>query len=104
METVIIKLDSKKMSNPDLDIRYSLPERIEKISNGTVKENGFDYISDTELGIWLEAENAQEAAALIIDLIGREQILENDLSLCAEIAISSDECAEWDQGSKVFPR
>jgi len=53
MKTVIIKLDSAKMSNPDLDIRCNLPERIEKLSNGTVRENDFDYISGTELGIWL---------------------------------------------------
>lgn len=28
METIIIKLDSKKLENPDLDMRYDLPDRI----------------------------------------------------------------------------
>ena len=29
MRTIIIVLDAGKMSNPDLDIRYTLPERSE---------------------------------------------------------------------------
>jgi len=54
-------------------------------------------------GYGWETENAEEAAALIIDLIGRELFFENDLSGCAEIAISDEECAEWLDCSKVFP-
>ena len=38
MQTIIIVLDPKKMENPDLDIRYLLPERIEEITEGMVRD------------------------------------------------------------------
>ena len=47
MQTIIIALDSTKMSNPDLDICYSLTDRIESFTNGRVRDNGYDYISGT---------------------------------------------------------
>lgn len=56
MQTIIIKLDSRKMINPDLDIRYTLPDRLEKITSGRISDNGYDYISKYELGIWLETD------------------------------------------------
>ena len=60
MQTIIIVLDSKKMNNPDLDIRYVLPDRIEEYSNGLIRDNGYDYISNNELGIWLETERIRQ--------------------------------------------
>ena len=58
METIIIVLDSKKMTNPDLDIRYTLPDRIEEYTNHQIRDNGYDYLSDTELGLWLETDHS----------------------------------------------
>ena len=49
---------SKK--NPDLDIRYILPERIEEITKGLVKDNGYDYLTDNSMGIWLDTDNEKE--------------------------------------------
>ena len=46
------------MNNPDLDIRYVLPERIEEYTNNLVKDNGYDYLSNTELGVWLETDDS----------------------------------------------
>ena len=46
MQTIIIVLDSTKMNNPNLDICYSLPDRIESFTNGRVRDNGYDYISE----------------------------------------------------------
>ena len=34
MQTIIIVLNPKEMSNPDLDIRYALPARIEELTDG----------------------------------------------------------------------
>lgn len=104
MQTVIIKLDSTKMRSPNLDIRYRLPERVEEISHNTVRDNGYEYISNTQLGIWLEAEQAEPAAELIVKLISDEQILGNDLSLCAQVYISSEECADLSDCRLVYPK
>lgn len=40
MQTIIIVLNPKEMSNPDLDIRYALPDRIEELTDGKIKDNG----------------------------------------------------------------
>ena len=103
MQTIIIVLDSEKMSNPDLDICYVLPDRIEEYSNGLIKDNGYDYLSDNELGLWLETDDAKSNVGKVIQLITTEIILENDLSKIADIFISEDESAELECCCKVYP-
>lgn len=103
MQTILIVLHAERMSNPDLDIRYLLPERIEEYTNNSVKDNGYDYLSGTELGLWLETENSANNAEKIIQLIRTETFLENDLSKVAEIYISDEECASFDKCRKIYP-
>ena len=103
MQTIIIVLDSEKMSNPDLDIRYLLPDRIEEYTEGLVKDNGYDHLSENELGIWLETEDADANVGRIIKLMKTESILDNDLSQVAEIYVSEKECAEIENCRKVYP-
>ena len=45
MQTIVVVLDSKKMSNPDLDICYRLAEQIEEFTDGSIKDNGYEYLS-----------------------------------------------------------
>lgn len=103
MQTIVIKLDSRKMKNPDLDIRYILPERIEKITSGRITDNGYDYITDTELGIWLETENSSETFSDVIGIIKKEMFCNNDLSESAEVYISPKENAEFNKCTQVYP-
>ena len=103
MQTIGIVLDPGKMSNPDLDIRYDLPERIEEYTDGKVKENAYDYLPDERMVIWLDTEDAQKNVVDVIQLISSEMILDNDLTEAAEIYISTLEQAELDQCTKVFP-
>jgi len=103
MQTIIITLDSRKMDNPDLDIRYILPDRIDEYTDGQITDNGFDYITGDIMGIWLETENASENVDKVISLIESEEILDNDLSRAAEVLISEEECAELEQCKRVYP-
>lgn len=103
MQTIVIVLDSTKMANTDLDIRYILPERIEEYTNNSIKDNGYDYISDTELGLWLETDDSANNVEKIIQLIKTETFLENDLSNVADIFVSEEECAEIEHCRKVYP-
>lgn len=103
MQTIIIVLNSRKMTNPDLDICYTLPERIEEYTNNQIKDNGYDYISNTELGLWLETDNSVNNAKKIIKLIETEKFSENDLSKIANIFISEEECAEFEKCRKIYP-
>ncbi len=104
MQTIIITLDASKMDNPDLDIAYDLPDRIDEYTGGEVRDNGYDYLSGTVLGIWLETDNAAERVNQVIKLLKEERFAENDLSASAEIYISDTECAELDACRKVYPK
>ena len=103
MQTIIITLDSRKMDNPDLDIIYILPDRIDEYTDGQITDNGFDYITGDIMGIWLETENASENVDKVISLIESEEILDNDLSRAAEVFISEEECAELEQCKRIYP-
>lgn len=103
MQTIIIVLDSSKMPNPDLDICYTLPERIEEYTNNQIKDNGYDYISDKEIGLWFKTDHAVNNVERIIQLIKTEKFLENDLSQIADIFISEEECDELENCHKIYP-
>lgn len=96
MQTIIIKLDSRKMENPDLDIRYTLPDILERITSGRISDNGYDYITEYELGIWLATDNAKEMLSVVSDLIRNDNNLKS-----AEIYISDSENAEIHECRKV---
>ena len=103
METIVLKLDSQKLDNPDLDIIYCLPKRLEEYSNMKIKDNGYDFLTDTEIGIWLETDNSEEMYPCIIELLQKEQFCNNDLSNSVEIFISLQNCAEIAKCRKVYP-
>ncbi len=103
MQTILIVLDSEKMDNPDLDIRYLLPDRIQEYTDGQIVDNGYDYLNSDEMGIWLDTDDAAQNVEKVIELIKSEQILDNDLSRVAEIYISEEDCATLDQCRKVYP-
>ena len=103
VQTIIIKLNAGLLENPDTDLRYVLPERIEEFTSHLVSDNGYDYLSSSELGIWLETEHAEEMAQRIAELMQKEKFCQNDLSLSAEIYISSQECAELEHSQKIYP-
>ena len=103
MQTILIKLDPSKLTNPDMDIAYDLPDRIEEYTGGEVKDNGYDYLPDNVLGIWLKTADAAGKVGQIIKLIKEEEFAGNDLSASAEIFVSEDDTAEADACRKAFP-
>ena len=103
MQTIIIVLDPTKMENPDIDIRYILPERIEEITKGLVKDNGYDYLPDNSMGIWLDTDDAEKNVNAVIELLMSEKILDNNLVNSAKIYVSELDCAELDKCRRVYP-
>lgn len=71
MQTIVVLLNPGKLENPDMDLRYCIPDRIEEVSKGAIQDNGYDFV-DTEdgqpgplMGIWLKTESASENWPLI---------------------------------------
>lgn len=109
MQTIIVLLNPGKLENPDLDLCYCVPDRIEEISNSAIQSNGYDFI-DTEkgqpgplMGIWLETENAGENWPMIRELFQKEKFKGNDLSMSAQIFISENDTDEIENCAQVFP-
>lgn len=103
MQTIIVKLDAEKMENPDLDILTLLPARAEEVSGGLLTDNGYDYLSGSELGIWLAANQARDAAEMLLQLLQAEQFAGNDLSKTAEIYISEQDSAPLEDCRMIYP-
>lgn len=103
MQTIIVKLEPGKLANPDLDLRYLIPDRIEEISAGAIQDNGYDYLENDALGIWLMAESAEKSYPVVIKMMQEERFLENDLTQAAEVYISEQESDEIESCRKVFP-
>jgi hypothetical protein len=109
MQTIIIVLSPAKLKNPDLDLRYCIPDRIEEVSNGTIQDNGYDYIDAEEgqpgplMGIWLKTESARAGLPVIIKLFQEERFKENDLSASAEIYISENDTEDIENCTLVYP-
>ena len=76
---------------------------MKNITNGAVKDNGYDYISDTKLVIWLETADAENSVKDIAELLKTEKFLDHDLSKTADIYISETECAEIENCRKFYP-
>lgn len=107
MQTIIILLDPAKLANPDLDLRYKIPDSIEKVTDGRITDNGYDYIDKDSrqdlLAIWLNTENAMEGYPDIVKLFQEKGFLGNDLSKSAEIYISENETEDLENCTLVFP-
>lgn len=110
MQTIIVLLNPGKLENPDLDIRYQIPDRIEEVSGGVIQDNGYDYIDAPEgqpgplLGIWLKTESASENWPILLKLFKEEKFMGNDLSLSAEIFISENDTDDVENCTLVFPK
>ena len=92
MQTIIVLLNPGQLQNPDLDLRYLVPDRIEEGQPGPL------------LGIWLETENAAQNWPLIAELFQNEQFMGNDLSASAQIYISEKDTDDLENCTLVFPQ
>lgn len=109
MQTIIVILNPGKLKNPDIDLCYSIPERIEEVSNGLIQENGYDFLDTKEeksgplMGIWLKTKSAKENWSIITKLFKEEKLKENDLSISAKIYISENDTEDIENCTLVFP-
>lgn len=110
MQTIIVLLNPGKLENPDMDLCYCVPDRIEEVSNAVIQSNGYDFIDAAEgepgplMGIWLKTENAGENWSIISTLLQNEKFKGNDLSMSAEIYISENDADDIENCTLVFPK
>lgn len=109
MQTIVVLLNPGDLENPDMDLCYCVPDRIEQVSDSLIQSNEYDFI-DTEDGepgplmaIWLMTENAGENWHIISRLFQNEKFKNNDLSMSARIYISENDTDDIANCTLVFP-
>ena len=81
MPTIAIRLDPRHLANPDLDIRYVLPDLLEARSGGVISDDGYDYVGDVPyLVLFLQTQDVAGALRVIDSVIKKEEILGNRLA------------------------
>jgi len=95
MPSVLIRLDPRRMENPDTDLRYVVPNRLAEVSSGILTDSGFDYEEGTDaMLIYLSTENLDAALPFVIELLENEMIYENRLADSATVGTSPLDEAE----------
>ena len=102
METILVVLNSGKLENPDLDIRYELPDMLQKYTQNEICDNGYDYITNEELGIWLAAKSAKESYGKVLAFFEEHLICRNDLTETVKVYISDKEAADLKDCTLVY--
>jgi hypothetical protein len=89
MQTIMLRLNPEKLANPDLDIRYVLPDLLVEKSNSLIIDNGYDYedFGNRAMLLYLQTNNLEKALVCINDLITNTKVLDNDLSDAVEIIL-----------------
>lgn len=75
------------MANPDLDIRYMLPDLLIEQS-GVFSDDGYDYVGDVPyLVLFLKADDAGKAIETILAVLETENLSGNDLRHGVVVAV-----------------
>ena len=93
MATIIIELDPRELANPDLDLRYALPDLLSARSGGLLAGDGYDYSSDPDcprLLLFMSTSDTERSLACIREAIAVERPLGNDLAHAAKISVRSE--------------
>jgi hypothetical protein len=81
MPEIAIQLDPEKLSNPDLDIRYVLPDLIAAASNGIIKDDGYDYSrTSRRITVYLRAQDLEAAMPFVLEFLRGPPVLGNHLA------------------------
>jgi hypothetical protein len=88
MYSIVIKLDPHRLANPNLDLRYVLPDFLEKRSGGLVHDDGYDYGEKTAaMFVYLTTEHLTEALPIIIDVVENGEVMGNRLKDAVIVAV-----------------
>ena len=71
---------------PKADIRYQLPEHIQYLSDGELRDDGYDYNKDRRLLLFLVGEDDFDVSGFL-DRLFDEPFDGNDLSLATIVGV-----------------
>ena len=78
--SIVIRLDPRVLVNPDLDLRYLLPDRLVERSSGAAVDDGYDLLPDGCMLLFLRTEALGYVLPIVLDVIEREDLLGTSLA------------------------
>lgn len=86
---LVLRLDPERLTNPDLDLRYLVPQAIELYCQGEVRDDAYDYGEKTShLFLYLLCDDPLGQAPRVIRFLQEEAVLGNCLAQAATLAIA----------------
>ncbi len=90
MGHIAIRLNPRDMKNPDLDLRYRIPDLVAKITNGRIEDDAYDYADGDTLVVYLLCENPEADVREVIEILRENELCKNQILDTAVIGISND--------------
>ncbi len=92
MGTIAIKLNPQELINPGLDVRYTIPDKIEELTNGKIKNDGYDYLEDgfNSMVIFLSSLTPKQEVKDVLNILDKEMFCENKILETAVIAFEEN--------------
>ncbi len=112
MPTIVIRLDPARLANPDLDLRYLLPDLAVERSGGMLGDEGYDYEetpgapddASPALLIFLGASDPGAGIRHVLELLEGTRLLGNDLRDGTRVGVSEQAPADATRFEIVYPR
>jgi hypothetical protein len=104
MQSLVIRIDPKPLTNADLDLRYEIPDRLSHASEKKIKDAGYGFEPGTDaMHIYLAAEDANAAVPLIIQLLEGNTLDEPGLLKAVLVGVSEFSASESSSYRAVYP-
>lgn len=90
--------------NPDLDLRYVLPETIEARSGRMVSDDGFDYGRTSDrMTVFLRTADVEASIPAVLDALDVEILGNRLLEEGVIVATAQDHCQDENEYTVVYP-
>ena len=111
MPSIVIRLDPTLLTDPNLDLRYAIPDKLEERTGGLVKDGGYDYefgpddqISGQEaMQIYLETDDLETAFPAVVAFLETSHLFGNDLAAAATMGVAEEAAGEATTYSIRYP-
>jgi hypothetical protein len=102
LPSIVIRLDPARLQNPDLDLRYEIPDRLAVATGGLVDGDGYDYEEGGALQIYLDTADLELAVPRVVAFLENESLHGNHLAAAAQVGVS-DSAASALEFRLVYP-
>ncbi|MBN2527054.1 MAG: hypothetical protein JXR76_11725 [Deltaproteobacteria bacterium] len=99
MARLIIKLSPEKLSNPDADLRYDIPNILAERTGGSLEDDGYDYLDDNSMVIHMVSHHPDTDVPRAIEILQTETIHGNHILDAALIVLIDNKIQKV-----VFPK